>query len=300
MKTRLILDTDIGTDVDDALALALCLASPEIELRAVTTVYVNPVLRARVAGKLLRLAGRDDIPVRVGAAKPIERGKPLYWGGHEGRGLLTTGEIQAEPGTFELEGDAIKFLSEELADGNDICIAGVGPYTNLALALQDSTENPREVLLMGGIYDHSGYGDEVDHNIACDIGAARAIVRSLHLLRLTTFDITMQTIFDRSDINKVRQCSTPFTDALATLMDIWLEQIGSSYAHLHDPLALSPLVERDFVEYRPAYVSIDQRGFTDMRPCAPGNTRTFVSVSVRAKKFREWFFDTICSFRWPK
>jgi len=83
-------------------------------------------------------------------------------------------------------------------------------------------------------------------------------------------------------------------------MDIWLDEIEQPYAHLHDPLAVSPLVGADFTEYKPARISLDKRGFTEIEPCAPEDTRTLVSVSVRAEEFNQWFFDTICSFKWPR
>ena len=86
---RIILDTDIGSDVDDCLALALCLASPELRLTAVTTVYGDVRLRARMVLKLLALRGVDDVPVAAGAEKPLLNRAPIHWEGHEGQGLLT-------------------------------------------------------------------------------------------------------------------------------------------------------------------------------------------------------------------
>jgi len=109
----------------------------------------------------------------------------------------------------------------------------------------------------------------------------------------------MQTRFDRKDVDRVRRCNTRFTDALSQLMHIWLDQTGKPYAHLHDPLAVSPLVGADFTEYKSARISLDERGFTDIQLCAPEDTRTLVSVAVRAEEFNEWFFDAICSFKWP-
>ena len=89
MTTKtIILDTDIGTDVDDCLALALCLALPELKLAAVTTVYGDVRLRARIVLKLLTLRDVTDVPVAAGAEKPLLDRVPIYWEGHEGQGLL--------------------------------------------------------------------------------------------------------------------------------------------------------------------------------------------------------------------
>src|SRR5215467_10346800 len=97
MPIRVILDTDIGTDVDDCLALALILASPELQLEGVTCVYGDALLRARMVRKLLRLAGREEVPVYVGAEKPLLCRRPVYWAGHEGVGLLEEADAGLAP-----------------------------------------------------------------------------------------------------------------------------------------------------------------------------------------------------------
>src|SRR5919109_375960 len=88
MAVRLILDTDIGTDVDDALALAFALRHPDIDLVAVTTVADDVVKRAHIARRLLRLAGRDDIEVAPGIGWDKSPSGRVSWAGHEGEGLL--------------------------------------------------------------------------------------------------------------------------------------------------------------------------------------------------------------------
>ena len=80
MAIRLILDTDIGTDVDDCLALAVILGSPEVQLEGVTCVYGDVLLRARMVHELLQLAGRSDVPVMLGARLPLLRPPPRLLG----------------------------------------------------------------------------------------------------------------------------------------------------------------------------------------------------------------------------
>ena len=99
MTTKtIILDTDIGTDVDDCLALALCLASPELKLAAVTTVYGDVRLRARIVLKLLALRDVNDVPVAAGAEKPLLDRVPIYWEGDEGQGIAGAGGRHARAG----------------------------------------------------------------------------------------------------------------------------------------------------------------------------------------------------------
>jgi len=90
--TKLLLDTDVGTDVDDALAIGLAVASSELELRAVTTVSGDVHLRGRIAKNLLTLAGRADVPVAGGVREPLLRQRNFFWLGHEGRGIVNGDE----------------------------------------------------------------------------------------------------------------------------------------------------------------------------------------------------------------
>src|SRR5690606_22846119 len=102
---RVVLDTDIGTDVDDVLCLALALASPEIELVAVTTVSGDARLRAQIARRLLDLAGRPDIPVFAGEERPRSRTGSFFAHGGEGHGILAPGDaprIEPEPAPHSL------------------------------------------------------------------------------------------------------------------------------------------------------------------------------------------------------
>src|SRR5512141_577589 len=94
---KIILDTDIGTDVDDVCALGLALSSPDIELVAVTTVYGNVALRSRMPAKLLQIAGRADVPVGIGASETPLRNRPVHWAGGEGDGILGPGDAVTEP-----------------------------------------------------------------------------------------------------------------------------------------------------------------------------------------------------------
>ena len=86
---RIILDTDIGTDVDDVMAVALAAISPELKVEGITTVYGDVDLRARMVTKVLHMLGREDIPVMAGSRDVLLRNREIWWLGHEGEGLLT-------------------------------------------------------------------------------------------------------------------------------------------------------------------------------------------------------------------
>src|SRR5580704_5424607 len=121
---KFIIDTDIGDDYDDILTLAVALASPEIDLVGVTTVVGNAALRARLTRRFLNLAGREDIPVAVGAT--IQTGAPFTHRRWAQGGPALTGD----------EPDAVDFLLEQIgAQPGEVTLLAIGPLTNLAAAL---------------------------------------------------------------------------------------------------------------------------------------------------------------------
>ena len=131
MAHPLVLDTDIGTDVDDALALAFAVRHPDIELVAVTTVSGDTLKRAQIAAKLLRLAGRGDVEVAAGIGDTGPPDAGSAWMGHEGRGLLEPGE--------ELpisERDGVEVLLRTCASDTNCEVATIGMQTNVAAALR--------------------------------------------------------------------------------------------------------------------------------------------------------------------
>ena len=148
MTQRIVLDTDMGSDVDDALCLALALASPEIELSAVTNVGRESRLRAQVSRKLLELAGYAGIPVHAGCRVPVLAGETFNWFGHEGLGILDPSE--EPPLESEHAVDALLRLFDE---GNDLELVAIGPLTNIAVALMkdpDLAGRVRRLTIMGG------------------------------------------------------------------------------------------------------------------------------------------------------
>ncbi len=177
MPRRIVLDTDIGTDVDDALALALALASPELELVAVTTVSGDTPLRARIAARLLALAGRAAVPVHAGCEMPLAGRRRLRAGRSRGGGdprWRSRTTFSSEP--------AVEALLRLFRAGDGLELVAIGPLTNIAVALERDPTLARRVArltLMGGWMRGVTIGGRslppsIDYNLCSDAVASRA------------------------------------------------------------------------------------------------------------------------------
>jgi purine nucleosidase len=263
-ERRILLDTDIGSDVDDALALALVLASPELELVAVTTVAAQSELRARVAASLLALAGRGDLEVCAGESWPVLGGAERFNGfGHEadcvvpGAGSLKLG---AESGP-----ERIVRAAREV-DGLEIVL--IGPMTNLARALVLDPELPRRVAglwIMGGHIREVRIGDFVcapgiDYNLCSDPEASVAVLGAGFATTLVSADVTLQTWLRAERLKELRAAG-PVAAELARQIEIWepvqrqiFTAIGGqvdadNVAFLHDPLTVLALFDETALSF---------------------------------------------------
>ena len=182
MPRRIVLDTDIGTDVDDALALALTLASPELELVAVTTVAGDTMRRARIAARLLALADRADVPVHAGCERALSAPGGFAWFGHEGDGILegSADAVSGEP--------AVDALLRLFGPAEELELVAIGPLTNVAVALEREPAFARRVArltVMGGWLRGARVGGtllppSVDYNLCSDAGGGGACAVRRH------------------------------------------------------------------------------------------------------------------------
>jgi len=260
MPRRIVLDTDIGTDVDDALALALALGSPEIEVVAVTTVAGDTTLRARIAARLLALAGRDDIPVHPGYAQALSSPGGFAWFGHEGDGILdgSRDTIAGEP--------AVDALLRLFRPDDDLELVAIGPLTNVAEAL---AREPRfasrvaRLTVMGGWLRGARVGGtllppSVDYNLCSDAVAAVRVLSAGIPTRLVSADATVQVWLTDADVTALERASDAVSHALARAIRIWtpvqhrlFTGLGAppdpgNAAFLHDPLALACVHDESF------------------------------------------------------
>lgn len=255
--TSILLDTDIGTDVDDAIAVALLLASPELDVRAITTVSGDVRLRARIAKKMLSLAGRTDVPVAAGVREPLLRQRSFLWLGHEGDGILADDDLlslSAEHGVDLL----IDVVMRERPH-----VVAIGPLTNLAVAI---IKEPAiigaitHLTVMGGAF---GITEDptvpmVDYNLGSDPEASLVVLSAGIPATLVPLDVTWKVRLTESELARLRKVRSPLVRALYQAMEVWWPVHQAvfagqrSYPHdvvafLHDPLTLASVFERSFL-----------------------------------------------------
>lgn len=300
---RIILDTDIGTDVDDCLALALLLTSPGVHLEGVTCVYGDVLLRSRMVRKLLNLRGYTTTPVFAGASQPLLELLPVYWAGHEGVGLLDDTDHALAP-----EADhAVDYLVRTvMRNPYQIHLIGIGPLTNIALALK---REPRMAQALAGLTIMGGacrgyeslYIHYVEHNIRCDPEAAHIVFSSGAPISLIPLDVTLQTRIRPADVERIRSVGTPFHAAVADQITLYPPFRSRNFTYLHDPLAVATVMAPDLVTWRTLRVDVETggrltTGMTLMREpsdTAPANAR--VALGVDATRFEEWFLSRVTS-----
>lgn len=296
MPTRLILDTDIGTDVDDCLALALLLASPEIALAGVTCVYGDVALRARMIEKLLALRGVRGVPVLRGASETLLGLRPIFWQGHEGEGLIDPDEVVANAAGE----DAVEFLVRTvLANPNAIHLLAIGPLTNVALALKRDPRFGRDLgalTIMGGALRGPGSLGlpYVEHNIRCDPEAAHVVFSAGIDATVVPLDVTTRVRLAPEGVARIAAGGTPFHAAVAEQVERYPGYTSKGYTYLHDPLAAALVVQPDLVTYETVHLDVElggrlTAGATLMRTPTddnPANARVAVTVdAARAEAF---------------
>ena len=282
MTTKaIILDTDIGTDVDDCLALALCLASPELRLAAVTTVYGDVRLRARLVLKLLALRGGDEVPVAAGAERPLLDRVPIYWEGHEGQGVLTPEDSALAP----IDEHASDLITRTvMAQPGEIILIAIGPLTNVALALLKEPRLARALgglVIMGGVIggSHALHLPWTEHNFRSDPEAAQIVLASGAPMAIVPLDVTSQVRIRTVGVARIAATDTPFHLAVADQIRRYPRYKEQGWAYLHDPLAVASVIRPELVKWASLHAVVETGGTHTtgkllVRPPAEGSPAT--------------------------
>lgn len=249
----LIIDSDPG--LDDALAIGLAAASPEIDLLAVTTVGGNAdVVRCTEnALRLLHAYGRDDVPVAEGAAGAL-LGSVVRATEVHGQGGLGSTVLDPSPNLARPEG-AVVLMARLLAEHPEpVTIAPIGPLTNIALLLRRYPELAGKIAhlcLMGGSIGEGNTTASAEFNIIADPEAADVVFRAGVPITMIGLDVTHQALLDRAASSALRELGTRSGRIAAELTDFALDRnlewSGSTTTAIHDAVAVAHLVVPDLV-----------------------------------------------------
>lgn len=297
MVQRVILDTDIGDDIDDAYALGLIIASPELKLVGVTTVFVNTPARARQARTLLKVAGRPDVPVAAGCGAALSPRTEYEFDARQG---YLTGTLPNQDATCLPEAQlppldprhGVDYIIDTLMAGNgDIIVVTIGAMTNLAVAL---VKEPRiiarlpRVVAMAATFDRQ----MSEWNIRCDPVAAQIVLQSGVPVDLVPLDVTMQVRYQRAELQQLQGAERPLAQRLWAAHCARASAMGiadplACVDIMHDPLAVESLLDDTILRWRRGRASVELAGqhtygYTTFVDQADGPHRYACKVDARA------------------
>ena len=298
MTIPVLFDTDIGSDIDDAIALAYLLTQPKCDLLGITTVSGEPSKRAALARAVCRAAGKPDIPIHVGLEAPL-LAAPLQPGAGQAEVLSA-----AELSEFGGHPTAVDFLRETIrARPGEITLLATGPMTNLGVLFALDPEIPallKQIVLMGGVF----YGRSVAHtqatgaewNMRCDPEAATLVFNaSVPRLLAVGLDVTEQCALPSEEIRgKFAAAGGPLNIVLQ-MAEVWFRQTPK--ITFHDPLAATLIFEPGLCRTERQRVQVDTSG-------ARTAGQTFfdtnaehkpheIAVGVDAPAFFNHYFDVV-------
>ncbi|MEO3434799.1 nucleoside hydrolase [Inquilinus sp. CAU 1745] len=261
----IIIDTDPGQD--DAVAILLAFASPELKVLGLTTVAGNVPLPLTTlnALKIRELGGRPEVPVRAGCARPMLR--PLVTAEHvHGRTGLDGADLP-DPALGLADGHAVDWMVDTLmaAGDGEITLCPLGPLTNIAAAIVKEPRivpKIREIVLMGGGYFEAGnITPMAEFNIYVDPHAASIVLDSGAPATILPLDVTHKALISRAWLDGLRTAGTPVTVAVAGLVDYFerfdTEKYGGEGGPLHDPCVIAYLLHPEWFEGRECGVKVE-------------------------------------------
>ena len=269
-----VLDTDLGTDIDDAWALAFLLRCPEIELKMVMTACADTTYRARIAAKILTAAGRTGIPIGIGPATDTPDDRPTA------RDYVAGYDLADYPGT--VHGDGIAALIE-LIDRSPVplTVVAIAPLTNLGELLRRRPELAAKLHFVGmqGSIRHGSdptTPPEAEWNIRADLAAARTVFAAAwNSAVITPLDTCGQVVLSGEGYQRLLASGDPLLTAVFQQYRLWHHQQQLNWSPetrssiLFDTVAVFLAFSRQFLAFRTMGLRIADDGRTRPDPAAP-------------------------------
>jgi purine nucleosidase len=293
LKEKLLLDTDIGSDIDDSLCLAYLLCQKQCEILGITTVSGESNERAKLASVLLKAAGRDDIPIYPGVEQPLlnPQKQPVA---HQVRYLSKWPHE-----TKFSEGQAIEFMRRTIRENPDeITLLAVGPLTNIALLFAVDPEIPallKRLVIMCGVFTYNYQGESClsEWNARCDPHAT-AMVYNAPVKNIVSvgLDVTGQVVMDKDEI--IKRFNTGILKVVLDFSGV-LDNTRKSIV-FHDPLAAAVIFKREICNFKRGNVDVEignnrLEGLTYWKE--DENGKNDVAFGVNKEMFVNHFFETI-------
>lgn len=305
MTKHILLDTDPG--IDDALAILLALASPEIEVDGISIVHGNCSTQQGTINALsvLELAQAAHIPVASGCELPLVQPSLLAPETHGNTGL---GYAQLpKPAASPKVQHGSDFLIEKImSQPGKISLVCIGPLTNVALAIRKEpriVQAVREIFIMGGAIRHEGNTTPLaEFNTYVDPHAAHIVYHSGMPIILTPLDVTYECILTHEDVERLLKINSPITKFIADSTRFYM-QFHDEYQKIagcviNDPLTLALTFMPELCDYQELYVDVDISGgvsmgktFADFYKALNKPANMKVALGVKARAFMELFLD---------
>ena len=297
MVEDVLIDTDIGDDIDDAFALAFALHSPELNVKAITTVFGNVEVRTKLALKLLKVFGREDIPVATGVGKPFfERTyrRDRYLGDEVPRQTVVLVEDEPLPKPYPKHA-ADLIISTVMDSRKEVTIIPVGALTNIATCIikEPKLVKRAKLVIMGGAVSNwfRPSVSRVEHNIRCDPEAARIVFESGIPITMVGLDVTMKCVLSEEQVDRIRKRGLATTSLLSHMTEAW----GGRRVVLHDPLAVAVSFDPTLTRTQSRLVNVvttsKARGFTLAVESDTPNAE--VCIEVDSDRFISMFMERI-------
>jgi inosine-uridine nucleoside N-ribohydrolase len=301
--TPILLDCDPGHD--DAIALLLALASPELELLGVTTVAGNQTLEKTTANaiRVLDFLGRDDVPVAAGAGRPLvrERHVAAYVHGETGLDGPDLPPPQREP----LPVHAVDFLAQQIREhGGAVTLVPTGPLTNVALLLAMHPDaRPQRIVLMGGAIAEGNVTPAAEFNIWADPEAAARVFSSGIDTTMVGLDVTHKALFTKAYEERLQGRTGVMVRALLRFYgEFHRRQYGWEGSPIHDAVAVAHVARPEIVRTVDRGVKIDTGGelsrgrtYVDLWGRAQWNGSCHVGVDISAGDFLDLLVERVNS-----
>ena len=298
---KVILDTDIGDDIDDSFALLLLLESHKFNCLGVTTVFRNSLKRAKMAKQLIRSLGYD-IKVYRGIDDPLKQNidhligkeikeKEKY--DEDGKYIFPQYDKSMENEKVEDE-NAVDFIIRMIhLYPHEVTLIPIGPLTNIASAIKkDPTIVPliKEIRLMGAGLNLNF----VERNIFCDPDAAKIVFSSnINKIVAVTINVTSLTSLTEEEVNSLKNNNSKAIKLVYEAMMKWFKHYEFSSPVMHDPLTVASLIDESIINTQLCHLDVDlsKDGYTFINDNCPNNV--YVSTSLNKEKFFKLFKETL-------